>query len=411
MRTIQAGAFDGVQAMNTHALQPAERNHAFAHLRAFVTVLVVAHHAVLAYHPYAPPARAFDSALLTWAAFPIVDTQRWSGIDLFVGFNDAFFMALMFLLSGLFVGPSLQRKGSAAFLRERGLRLGLPFLLCAAILAPLAYYPAWLQIGSDSSLSAYARAWLSLGVWPAGPAWFLWVLFAFDVLAVLACRMAPRWAESFGRFIGTRSPLAFFGWLAAIGAAVYVPLTLIVNPMTWASFGPFFVQTARVPLYASYFAIGIALGAWGIERGVFAAAGKLARRWWLWPNVAILAYAVLVGLFIAFMIAASKQQRTDGLELAASIAFTVSCAASSLSLIAIFLRYGQRPSAIFESLSRNAYGIYIVHYVFVIWLQFALLGANLPGAAKGSLVFLGALGASWMTVAGLRRVPAIARVI
>src|SRR5215467_13007348 len=42
-------------------------------------------------------------------------------------FNDTFFMALMFLLSGLFVWPSLERKGSARFLRDRTLRLGVPF--------------------------------------------------------------------------------------------------------------------------------------------------------------------------------------------------------------------------------------------------------------------------------------------
>jgi hypothetical protein len=62
----------------------------------------------LAYHPFAPPATA---SLVThprwWQAFPVVDSQRWSGFALFVGFNDAFFMSLMFFLSGLFVWRSL----------------------------------------------------------------------------------------------------------------------------------------------------------------------------------------------------------------------------------------------------------------------------------------------------------------
>src|SRR5689334_11058852 len=83
-------------------------NVALGYLRAFITLLVLAHHAVLAYHPYAPaPSSHFSSQPLMWAAFPIVDTQRWRGIDLFVGFNDIFFMSLMFFLSGLFVWPSL----------------------------------------------------------------------------------------------------------------------------------------------------------------------------------------------------------------------------------------------------------------------------------------------------------------
>src|SRR5262245_33598115 len=71
---------------------------AIGYLRAFVTLLVVAHHAVLAYHPQLPPAAA---SLLTppqlWLAFPIIDTQRWPGVDVFTGWNDTFFMSLMFL--------------------------------------------------------------------------------------------------------------------------------------------------------------------------------------------------------------------------------------------------------------------------------------------------------------------------
>jgi hypothetical protein len=66
-------------------------NLPIGYLRAFITVLVLAHHAVLAYHPFAPPAPA---SLVTqprwWQAFPVVDSQRWSGFALFVGFNDVF---------------------------------------------------------------------------------------------------------------------------------------------------------------------------------------------------------------------------------------------------------------------------------------------------------------------------------
>lgn len=47
----------------------------------------------------------------------MVDAQRWSGFSLLVGFNDAFFMSLMFFHSGLFVWKSLERKGSGAFVR------------------------------------------------------------------------------------------------------------------------------------------------------------------------------------------------------------------------------------------------------------------------------------------------------
>lgn len=88
-------------------------NVAIGYLRAFVTVLVVAHHAALAYHPFAPaPIASLIAEPRLWPAFPVVDAQRRSGFSLLVGFNDAFFMSLMFFLSGLFVWKSLERKGA-----------------------------------------------------------------------------------------------------------------------------------------------------------------------------------------------------------------------------------------------------------------------------------------------------------
>lgn len=36
-------------------IRTARYNYAFGYLRAFIVVLVVAHHAALAYHPFAPP--------------------------------------------------------------------------------------------------------------------------------------------------------------------------------------------------------------------------------------------------------------------------------------------------------------------------------------------------------------------
>ena len=40
------------------------------------------------------------------------DRMRWLGFDLVVLFNDSFFMAFMFLISGLFVHDSLIRQGA-----------------------------------------------------------------------------------------------------------------------------------------------------------------------------------------------------------------------------------------------------------------------------------------------------------
>jgi surface polysaccharide O-acyltransferase-like enzyme len=68
-------------------------------------------------------------------------------------------------------------------------------------------------------------------------------------------------------------------------------------------------------------------------------------------------------------------------------------------------------SRVWDSLTANAYGIYLLHYAFVSWLQYSLLKAALPAIAKGSLVRTGAVALSWAVPTALRRIPAVARVI
>ena len=62
--------------------------------RTLITLLVLIHHSAVNY-----------------THFGNGDKMRWLGFDLVVLFNDSFFMACMFLISGLFVHDSLTRKG------------------------------------------------------------------------------------------------------------------------------------------------------------------------------------------------------------------------------------------------------------------------------------------------------------
>lgn len=384
----------------------ANRNVPLGYLRMFLTLLVVAHHAVLAYHTYAPPPpKSLDGNLL-WGAFPVVDSQKWPGIDLLVGFNDTFFMSLMFLISGVFAWSSLTRKGTGTFVRDRFKRLGIPFLLSAAVLAPLAYYPSYLQI--EKPTGSFFTQWLAIGKWPAGPAWFLWVLLAFVCVAAIIHTIAPRFFAALGRIaekLGTR-PIAFFAALIAVSAIAYLPLAAAYTSMHWASAGPFFVQTSRILHYAVYFIIGIGVGAAGLNSGLLANDGKLARRWPLWIVASLLGFALAVITFLTVMSTYAKGGPGTGLLTFGNFTFVLSCAASSFACLAFFTRFVRKPNRIADSLSANAYGIYLLHYVCVTWLQYALLDAKLSGAAKGSLVFVGAVVLSWAISATWKRVTA-----
>jgi surface polysaccharide O-acyltransferase-like enzyme len=71
----------------------------------------------------------------------------------------------------------------------------------------------------------------------------------------------------------------------------------------------------------------------------------------------------------------------------------------------------RRPRPLFDSLSANSFGIYLIHYPLVHWIQFTLLPAVWPAWVKFSLVFAGALALSWGTTKLIRQIPAVRRVI
>src|SRR5207248_3800177 len=209
---------------------------ALSNLRGYAIVMVVAFHAFIAYLGSQPASPLpFDEPPFGWRANPIVDSARWFGFDLFCAFQYIYLMHLLFFLSGLFVWPSLSRKGARSFLYDRLVRLGAPFAVGLYLLMPLAYYPVYRVTAVDPSWSAFWSHWLALPFWATGPMWFLWFLLALNIIAAAMHRLAPRAAEWLGRLTanGATDPVRFFITLAIISALAYVPLARIFTPWQW----------------------------------------------------------------------------------------------------------------------------------------------------------------------------------
>jgi hypothetical protein len=381
---------------------------ALSNLRAVVIVIVLAFHASLAYLVSAPAPHAdFAKPPYDWQAFPIVDTHRWLGFDIFCAWQDVSLMSLMFLLSGLLTAGSLARKGAAKYATGRLWRIGLPFAFAVIFLSPLSYYPAYLLRAADPSLTGFWTAWMALPFWPAGPQWFLWQLLVLNLLAAALYAVRPSAMASLGRITNWagRRPVAFFALFVAASMLAYVPLALRYSPWTWNALGPLSVQFSRPLHYLVYFAAGIALGAHGIERGLLALDGPLARHWRAWLAVAVASFFLWAGL--TSLTFPDWNGATPTAQLASSLAFPLACAGGGLSLLALCLRFAAGTRAwTLDSLSANAYSIYLAHYVFIVWLQYVLLGSGLPVGVKPVLVLAGALLASWAASSAFARLTA-----
>ena len=125
---------------------------------------------------------------------------------------------LLFLVAGLLTPPSLERKGTGRFVRDRLLRLGVPFAVFAILLWPLLEYALFRWLGEAPELWVYLRAEGSLDT---GVLWFVGALLVFSLAYAGWVRMRrgrpqPR----------SRGPIRL-GHLAALAAVVTVATFLV----------------------------------------------------------------------------------------------------------------------------------------------------------------------------------------
>ena len=378
-------------------------NVPLSNLRAVVILIVAAFHSALPYLASQPTQPfAFDAAPYRWIAFPIIDRERWFGFDLFCAWQDISLMTLMFFLAGLFAPASLGRKGSLAYLSDRWWRIGLPFVLAVAILSPLAYYASYRLTAADPSPGAFWQHWRMLPMWPSGPQWFLWQLFLLSTLAIGLHGLAPRWRHALSRLVGRLSdrPLVFFVGLTGLSGLAYLPLAMAFTPWDWTYLGPLSFQLCRPLHYLVYFFAAFAIGSHGCDRSVLRTDGPIARHWLAWLAAATIFFGLWGGL--TSLTLPDWNASPLSYRLAAALAFPPACATGVAAYLGMALRLLCTGYRMLDSLSTNAYGIYLVHYVFVLWLQYALVGTTLNAFGKMLLVFSVALSLSWATSAGAK---------
>lgn len=365
--------------------------------RTFITLSVVLYHSAINYTYFGQGG----------------DRMHWLGFDLVALFNDSYFMSCMFFLSGLFVQPSLSRRGGAGYLARRALRLGVPYLVSILVIMPIAYYRY--AVAEERLADAWWRM-ISVGPWPSGSAWFLGVLLSFDVIAVALWLGAPRLVFAVTRQVARMShrPLLGFALFVVLANAAYLPMHIGLGDALWFMPGhfPLPLQASRALLYPLFFFAGVAAGATGLRDGVFAGDGALVRRWGVWVAVAYGCYGAILVLayvhhnFIADFDAPPLWWRTGYGIVVASF-----CAAMAFAVPAFFLRFARAPLAIMDRLQPSAYGIYLLHFLPLLWLQYLVYDPAWTAGVKFAIVFTGTLAVSWAATVLLRRISLLARII
>lgn len=357
------------------------RDHALDNLRTFVIFLVIVLHAALCYMAHAPE----------W--WYVLDPKRSILFTQMVLLIDVPIMLILFFLSGYFAYPSLVRRGVKDFLREKGRRIGAPWVVGVLVLAPPTAYFIYLSRHIPVSLFDFWRTDFWGPVYQQSVYWYLGILIALYVLTALLFSTSRRFATwpvrtvqpswwLFALFVLTMSAAAtFIGWFG---------YTLD----QWTHVYLFAFQPVRTPLYIGYFALGI----YGRQRQWFQPGG-------FDPNRSVwLGAATLSGLFYMTARMAPPHALAPGVINAMTILlFNLLCFTSLLAAIAIFRGYLAGDGRLWRLQARNSYAIYYLHPLLLYPMALALVPVGLPIFVKFVTISLAtyvlslALGAGLLT--------------
>lgn len=361
------------------------RLHFLDHLRAVVILLVIGLHASITYMAAPPP---------YWY---VIAAENSLTFTVFVLLVDVPIMPALFFIAGFFAYPSLEKFGAARFLRQKALRLGLPWIVGVVCLAPLVTYLIPLTRGVARP---YLEFW-AVDFW--GPYyqqsvyWFLGILLLlFVLLAALRdgeprLQHLPRQAQTPG--------WKLFVQFWAFTTLWYFVSSAVVPADTWSNAVKVFVfQPARLLLYAGYFGLGV----YADRRGWFRAGGYqpgLGQ----WGPAAFLSGT----LYLATRLAWPPLTGVAALGLQAAL-FNAFCLAAVLAATAFFQRFVNQPTPLWSSLARNAYAIYYLHPLILYPAAYVALGAPLPIFVEAVLLmFLTALAAWGLGALVLTRLPGL----
>lgn len=377
------------------------------YVKTLIIILIVAHHSSMAYSLASSPYQN-----LIYSTAQVLDGRKLFIFDFFENFNDIYFMPLMFAISGFFVFRSLKKTGSGGYICRRCVRLIVPFTFSILILMPLSYYPVNLLANKHLTLMQYiSREYILNFYHIPGPIWFLLALFVFDCIVAMLYKLFPKKTEKLIASLEKVEKMYFALSFVSVAIIVYYLSYIFLpaeNIKEMAKLGPIWFQKKRSLLYFTFFIFGVLGGATTKFHDLITKNNRFLTETWLFR---IVISVILFGVFRYMKIPLAKEP-DDYLMMFVYVALFVIIAVASISAwLATIAKFMNKSSRVMNSLTEQAYGIFIFHFIIVIWLQYFLYPIDLGAAQKFYIVFSFSLFLSWLVTLILRRIPLVKHIL
>jgi glucan biosynthesis protein C len=363
-------------------------------LRIYLTILVILHHAAIAY-----------GGVGDWPVKdPGVDRLSPLFLTIFTALNQSYFMSAFFLLAGYFTPQAIERKGAGYFLKDRLIRLGIPIIIYSSLIINLnqVVLGVWMR----------ERPFQWLFKYHAGHLWFLQALLLFAVIYVL-CRfvMNRTMIKQRLQFCSDRFPsIRVLNWSIVLLALLTFVIRIKYPVGKWVFPG---FQPAHFAHYAFSFFVGILAyhGDWF---------NRLRRDQARRRGIVIL---IMLPLFFVPMILG----RILGSDATGTTSFFVGglhwqafayAVWESVMLISvlIFLLYlfrerFNRSSPLLHLMASSVYTVYIIHQTVLIAFNVLFLPVGIPTILKFPIVSLIVVPLCFGLAVLIRSIPYAKRVL
>ena len=365
-------------------------------IKAVMIALVIAQHVLLAmlvpgiwfgiHIPYNESAHPLFIGISSWSLY----------------FFNTFFMYMLFLISGYFVPRSVHKKGVTRYLKERLLRIGIPFAFGLLLINSSSFLLGRLSPGSATA----DMPWRDLPFNQLGVMWFLVVLFAFDLLY---CGWVQLRGDRFA--INTSAPTPQLrSWLMSAVVLAIIEVVMATQTQFWAAvarwpLGGLQVQGPHIFTYLFLFFLGCKASS---HRWLEQLDAQLVVRWFRFSFALALG---LLGIYLALAFNGSLSNEREKISLLGSLLNPFIGWGMMGYLLLWFQRNENRFGQWLANAGVDSFGAYIIHtLVLVIVLEtIGFIGLN-PWLITTAGISLGII-ISFGTIHQLRRIPAVARVI
>lgn len=382
------------------------RTYFLDRIRVVLTILVIAHHTAITY-----------GGSGGWFYREITDEGRLTSLLLsfMCGIDQSFFMGMFFLMAGYFTPPSLERKGTARYVLDRLLRLGVPWLVFGYLLGPITVAISRTTQGHSfiESLTGY----LSTSRFFGGPLWFAEALLIFALGYLLVRPLLPSHVSRHGPSATADArpvarpearPVPGNGhWFAAAllaGASAFAIRQWIPVGTEW-----FGLQLGFFASYVVLFVVGCM--AWP-HRWLERVERPQAIFWWVVTLVTIPVLIITAALGGAF---AGKPINVHGGWSWPALVYAFWEPFVAWGVIAMLLwRFRERGNTASEAWQRwsaRAYGAFIVHAPVIVSIAVLLRGWEAPAIIKFAVVAASGAYVSFAIGGWLLRIPGAKKIL